>query len=152
MPRGNSAANWTQRYLQVGCGGLCGKINLDIGAAGGCVPVSAGNFVVSSTDMGHQGMAPDFGRDPQKRVDFAYRGVHLTALAAKKLIKTYYGQAPAYSYFTGCSDGGREALMEAQRYPGDLPPGYAVGDLRGAFSVRVALPQDLPAGAAPQVP
>ena len=113
-------ANWTQRYLQVGCGGLCGNINLDIGAADGCVPVSAGNFVVSSTDMGHQGMAPDFGRDPQKRVDFAYRGVHLTALAAKKLIHAYYGQAPAYSYFTGCSDGGREALMEAQRYPGDF--------------------------------
>ncbi|OQW88390.1 MAG: tannase [Rhodoferax ferrireducens] len=113
-------SNWTQRYLQVGCGGLCGQINLEIGAADGCVPVSAGNFVVAATDMGHQGMAPDFGRDPQKRVDFAYRGVHLTALAAKKLIKTYYGQAQAYSYFTGCSDGGREALMEAQRYPNDF--------------------------------
>jgi len=113
-------ANWTQRYLQVGCGGLCGTINLDIGAADGCVPVSAGNFVVSSTDMGHQGMAPDFGRDPQKRVDFSYRGVHLTAIASKKLIKNYYGQAEAYSYFTGCSDGGREALMGAQRYPNDF--------------------------------
>ena len=112
--------NWTQRYLQVGCGGLCGNINLDIGAADGCVPVSAGNFVVSASDMGHQGMAPDFGRDPQKRVDFAYRGVHLTALASKKLISTYYGQVQAYSYFTGCSDGGREALMEAQRYPNDF--------------------------------
>ena len=112
--------NWTQRYLQVGCGGLCGNINLEIGAADGCVPVSAGNFVVSASDMGHQGMAPDFGRDPQKRVDFAYRGVHLTALASKKMISTYYGQAQAYSYFTGCSDGGREALLEAQRYPNDF--------------------------------
>ena len=111
---------WTQRYLQIGCGGLCGSIRLDIGAADGCVPVAAGGFVISSTDMGHQGMAPDFGRDPQKRVDFAYRGVHLTALASKKLIKAYYGQSEAYSYFTGCSDGGREAVMEAQRYPGDF--------------------------------
>ena len=113
-------ASWTQRYLQVGCGGLCGSIRLEVGAADGCVPVSAGGFVLSSTDMGHQGMAPDFGRDPQKRVDFAYRGVHLTALASKKLIKTFYGQPEAYAYFTGCSDGGREAVMEAQRYPNDF--------------------------------
>lgn len=111
---------WTQRYLQIGCGGLCGSIRLDIGAAEGCVPLAAGGFVISSTDMGHQGMAPDFGRDAQKRVDFAYRGVHLTALAAKKLIKAFYGQSERYSYFTGCSDGGREAVMEAQRYPGDF--------------------------------
>lgn len=113
-------ASWTQRYLQVGCGGLCGRIELEVGAADGCVPVSAGGFVIASTDMGHQGMAPDFGRDPQKRVDFAYRGVHLTALASKKLIKAFYGQAESYSYFTGCSDGGREAIMEAQRYPNDF--------------------------------
>jgi len=113
-------ASWTQRYLQVGCGGLCGRIELEVGAAEGCVPLSAGGFVISSTDMGHQGMAPDFGRDPQKRVDFAYRGVHLTALASKKLIKSFYGQAESYSYFTGCSDGGREAVMEAQRYPNDF--------------------------------
>ncbi len=112
--------SWTQRYLQVGCGGLCGTIRLEVGAADGCVPVSASGFVISSSDMGHQGLAPDFGRDPQKRVDFAYRGVHLTALASKKLIRTYYGQAESYSYFTGCSDGGREAVMEAQRYPNDF--------------------------------
>ncbi len=113
-------ANWTQRYLQVGCGGLCGSIRLEVGAADGCVPLSAGGFVVSSTDMGHQGADPGFGRDPQKRVDFAYRGVHLTALASKRLIKTYYNRPEAYSYFTGCSDGGREAVMEAQRYPNDF--------------------------------
>ena len=111
---------WTQRYLQVGCGGLCGSINLEVGAADGCMPLSTGGFVVSATDMGHQGRSPDFGRNAQQRVDFAYRGVHLTALASKHLIHAYYGQAQAYSYFTGCSDGGREALMEAQRYPDDF--------------------------------
>ena len=113
-------ASWTQRYLQVGCGGLCGSINLEVGAADGCIPMATGGFVVSSTDMGHQGMAPDFGRNAQQRVDFAYRAVHLTAQASKKLIKAYYGQAQAYSYFTGCSDGGREALIEALRYPDDF--------------------------------
>ena len=113
-------ANWTQRYLQVGCGGLCGRINLEVGAADGCRPLAVGGFVVSSTDMGHQGMAPDFGRNAQQRVDFAYRAVHLTAQASKKLIKAYYGRAQAYSYFTGCFDGGREALIEAQRYPDDF--------------------------------
>ncbi|RZT09156.1 feruloyl esterase [Duganella sp. CF402] len=111
---------WTQRYLQLGCGGLCGRASLDVAAADGCVPLTAGGFVTAASDMGHRGMGGDFGQDPQKRADFAYRGVHLTAVAAKKLIRAYYGQAPRYSYFNGCSDGGREALVEAQRYPDDF--------------------------------
>ncbi|KAF1052892.1 MAG: Mono(2-hydroxyethyl) terephthalate hydrolase [Stenotrophomonas maltophilia] len=111
---------WTQRYLQVGCGGLCGRISLQAGAAQGCEPLNAGAFVVAGSDMGHSGEDDSWGADPQKRADFAHRGVHLTALAAKKLIQAFYGQPQAYAYFTGCSDGGREALMEAQRYPGDF--------------------------------
>lgn len=112
--------NWNQRFLQVGCGGLCGRVSLDVGAADGCVPLEQGTFAIAGTDMGHEGMGGDFGNDPQKRVDFAYRGVHLTALAAKRIITAYYGRAPAYSYFNGCSDGGREAVMEAQRFPEDF--------------------------------
>ncbi|MBV7538689.1 tannase/feruloyl esterase family alpha/beta hydrolase [Duganella sp. sic0402] len=112
--------SWTQRYLQLGCGGLCGHASLDIGAADGCRLVQAGGFVTAATDMGHQGMSGEFGQDAQKRADFAHRGVHLTALAVKKLIRAYYGQAARYAYFNGCSDGGREALVEAQRYPDDF--------------------------------
>lgn len=112
--------NWTQRYLQLGCGGFCGQINLNTAAADGCEPLTSGEFAVASTDMGHQGGDGRFGHDPQLRVDFAYRGVHLTAMAAKKLIAAFYGQPPAFSYFSGCSDGGREALMAAQRYPQDF--------------------------------
>lgn len=111
---------WTQRYLQVGCGGLCGRISLQVGAAEGCAPLNSGGFVLAATDMGHEGMDNSWGNDAQKRADFAHRGVHLTALAAKQLIGAYYGQQPAYAYFTGCSDGGREALIEAQRYPDDF--------------------------------
>jgi hypothetical protein len=66
-------------------------------------------------------MDAKFGEsDYRLRIDFAYRGVHVTTLAAKALIEKFYGQKPKYSYFAGCSDGGREALMEAQRYPDDF--------------------------------
>ena len=111
---------WTQRYLQVGCGGLCGRIGMEVGAADGCVPLTQGRFAIATTDMGHEGDGGDFGADPQKRIDFAHRGVHLTAVAAKRLIAVFYGRAQRYAYFTGCSDGGREALVEAQRYPEDF--------------------------------
>ena len=131
-------STWTQRYLQVGCGGLCGSINLKVGAADGCVPVTAGNFVIASTDMGHSGMGGDFGKDPQMRRDFAYRGVHLTSVASKALIKAYYGKSEAYSYFTGCSDGGREGLIEAQRFPDDFD-GIIAGAPAMNFQVQNSL-------------
>ncbi|MFU2319086.1 tannase/feruloyl esterase family alpha/beta hydrolase [Rahnella sp. PCH160] len=113
-------SSWQQRYMQIGCGGLCGNIQLQIGAAAGCTPLNTNGFVLAATDMGHSMKEGDFGKDPQKRVDFAYRSQHLTAEVSKKLITAFYGRAPAYSYFNGCSDGGREALMEAQRFPHDF--------------------------------
>ncbi|WDS35109.1 tannase/feruloyl esterase family alpha/beta hydrolase [Pseudoxanthomonas sp.] len=129
---------WTQRYMQLGCGGLCGNINMQVGAADGCVPSDSGAFVLAATDMGHQGMSGDFGYDPQKRADFAYRAQHLTAVATKKLVKLLYGQDPAYSYFNGCSDGGREALVEAQRFPDDFS-GIIAGAPALIFQVQNSL-------------
>ena len=129
---------WTQRYLQVGCGGLCGVLNIRAEHADGCVPVQSGAIALASTDMGHEGSNMGdgaFGADPQARIDFAYRGVHLTAVASKALIARFYGQAPRYSYFSGCSDGGREALMEAQRFPGDFD-GIAAGAPAMVFTVQ----------------
>lgn len=133
-------ATWTQRYLQAGCGGLCGSINASIGNAGTCRPALSGEFAVAATDMGHTGKmgSPDEGAfvaDPQKRIDFAYRANHVTALAAKALIRTYYGVPPRYSYFSGCSDGGREALMEAQRYPDDFD-GVSAGAPAMLFQIQ----------------
>ena len=116
-------AGWTQRFLQLGCGGLCGVLNIRVEHADDCRPVVEHSVALASTDMGHRGtMMGDgsFGSDNQARIDFAYRGVHLTALASKALIRAYYGRAPKYAYFAGCSDGGREALMEAQRFPEDF--------------------------------
>ena len=130
--------NWTQRYLQTGCGGLCGSLNIRIGAGDGCSIAQAGGFVVASTDMGHRGPDGAFGQDPQKRADFAYRGVHLTALAAKALIRAFYGQAERFSYFSGCSDGGREALVEAQRFAGDFN-GIVAGAPAMNFQVQNSL-------------
>ena len=133
---------WTQRYLQVGCGGLCGVLNIRAEHADGCTPVKDGAIALASTDMGHQGQGGmaamgdgAFGVDPQARVDFAYRGVHLTAVASKALIAKFYGQGPKFSYFSGCSDGGREALVEAQRFPADFN-GIAAGAPAMYFTVQ----------------
>jgi feruloyl esterase len=129
------AETWTQRYLQTGCGGLCGSIGLKVDAADGCATLARGGFAIASTDMGHQGRGGGFGHDPQKRIDFAYRAVHATALTAKALIARFYGRPPAFSYFSGCSDGGREGLAEAQRYPEDFD-GIVAGAPAMNFSVQ----------------
>jgi feruloyl esterase len=130
-------AGWQQRYLQTGCGGLCGVLNVQVSHAGTCAPALQGGLAVASDDMGHQSPMGDgsFGTDPQKRIDFAYRANHVTALVAKALIKAYYGQAPRYSYFSGCSDGGREALVEAERFPDDFN-GIAAGAPAMNFQVQ----------------
>jgi len=119
--------HWTQRYLEGGCGGMCGSVRANIANAGSCMPALNGEFVVAGDDMGHSGgmggpggAMGSFGADPDARIDFAYRANHETTLAAKALIKIFYGQPQKYSYFVGCSDGGREALAEAERYPNDF--------------------------------
>jgi feruloyl esterase len=131
--------SWQQRYLQSGCGGLCGSDRPNAEHAGSCTPALTGGLVVASDDMGHTN-EPNvsgglFGLDPQKRIDFAYRGNHVTALISKALIKAFYGQPARYSYFSGCSDGGREALVEAQRYPEDFN-GIAAGAPAMNFQVQ----------------
>jgi feruloyl esterase len=90
----------------------------------------SGEFVFGINNLGH--ILPttprthatveswDWARDPQSRIDFGYRATHVNALVAKALIRAYYGQEPHYSYLMGCSEGGREALNEVQRYPNDF--------------------------------
>ncbi len=122
-------AAWTQRYVQNGCGGECGNDNLGNPTQSvGCVPVNAGQLVTATTNMGHTGAegATWIVDKPWAGIDFAYRGVHVAAQVAKAVIRNFYGRDAAYSYFDGCSDGGREALMAAQRYPDDFD-GIAAG-------------------------
>jgi len=130
--------SWTQRFLQVGCGGLCGQIQLQLDGAAGCAPLETSGFVIAATDMGHKTGEADFGNNPQKRRDFAYRGVHLTAVATKLLINTFYGRSARFSYFSGCSDGGREGLAEAQRYPTEFN-GIIAGAPAMNFQVQKAI-------------
>ncbi|MDP1238691.1 tannase/feruloyl esterase family alpha/beta hydrolase, partial [Klebsiella pneumoniae] len=72
----------SQRYLPVRCGGLCGSIHLSLSNASGCLPAMTGEFVVAATDMGHPGsmMEASLAEDPHKRIDFAWRANHLTAV------------------------------------------------------------------------
>lgn len=113
--------NWTQRFLLSGCGGLCGSISVRTPDTIGNVVAERGELAVAGSDAGHIGAGGTWGADdPQLRIDFAYRGVHVTTLAAKALIETYYGQKPKYSYFVGSSEGGRQTAMESQRFPEDF--------------------------------
>lgn len=109
------AAAWNGKYEGTGNGGWGGSI--DVGALAGGV---ARGYAVSSTDTGHTGGSASFAMGhPEKLIDFGYRSVHGMTVAAKALIAAFYGDGPKLAYFEGCSSGGRQALMEAQRYPDD---------------------------------
>src|SRR5205823_438915 len=78
-------------------------------------------YAATMSDLGHEGSRAEFALGhPEKLIDFGYRAAHETTVAAKALIAAYYGQSPKHSYWSGCSAGGRSALMEAQRYPTDF--------------------------------
>ncbi len=111
------AAGWNQRYLGAGNGGFAGSIGY--GQLAGSV---RRGFAAAGSDAGHEADGVDASwayHHPEKVIDFGYRAVHETASVAKALIHAYYDHAPEHSYFDSCSDGGREALMEAQRFPED---------------------------------
>ena len=76
-------------------------------------------YAAASTDDGHSGSSPLWMQNPVQLIDFGSRAVHATALLAKSVIREFYGQCPQQSYFVRCSEGGREALMEAKRFPDD---------------------------------
>ena len=108
-------AGWNGKLQAVGNGGWNG--NIDTNALAGAV---RRGYAGTSTDTGHQGGAGPWLQNPEKLTDWAYRSVHETAVAAKALINAFYGEAPKFSYFTGCSAGGRQAMVAAQRYPADF--------------------------------
>ncbi len=112
---------WNGRFLFQGGGGLDGVLNPPIGAiASGGKPALARGFAVAGTDSGHQsksGFDATFFADQQATVDFEYASIGTVNQLARKIIAAYYGKPAAHAYFTGCSMGGREAMIAAQRYP-----------------------------------
>ena len=113
---------WTGDYVQEGCGGQCGTASTGPpSAAAGCAPVTANQLVFASDDEGHSGPGTIFAaNDIELRTQYAYLSEHYMALITKTVIKGFYGTGPTYSYYDGCSTGGREALAEAERYPLDF--------------------------------
>ena len=118
-------AQWDHRFHAVGNGGYAGSINYAVMAAA----LKAGK-ATASTDTGHQDRSTRSGwarGHPARIRDYGWRAIHLTAVAAKRLIASFYGEKPAYSYFMSCSNGGRQGLMEANRFPDDFD-GILAGD------------------------
>ena len=111
--------DWSGRFFYQGGGGNDGSVGQAIGRNTGSFdgPALARGFAVVSTDAGHQGGTPEFGLDPVARIDHAYVAHQRTATTAKAIIARYYGRPPDKSYFVGCSGGGRQGMMFAQRYP-----------------------------------
>jgi len=107
---------WNGKFLMGGCGGPCGSYTY-----GRYDAVLVRNYAVVVTDMGHKGSNWMFVyNNLQGMIDFGYRSTHTTAVAAKAIIEAYYSKKPSRNYFWGCSTGGRQAMVEAQRFPQDF--------------------------------
>lgn len=106
--------NWNGKFLGTGNGGSAGSINKMSLYTG----VSRG-YATANTDMGSEVDADKLIGKPERLKDFGYRATHLMTVVSKQLIKAFYGNGAKYSYFLGCSTGGQQGLMEAQRYPED---------------------------------
>jgi feruloyl esterase len=114
--------NWSGRLVSIGCGGSCGVIE-KVDASKIWQPILRRGDVAMFTDMGHTGRdttdllwAVD---NPQGQIDFGFRATHVSTVAGKALARALYGRAPTRSYFVGNSTGGRQGLIEAQRFPTD---------------------------------
>jgi feruloyl esterase len=127
-------AQWNGRLVYQGGGGLNGSVQPPIGStAAGETPALARGFVVVTSDSGHEGAVFDgsFLADQQAALDFLYQSIGKVMAVARPLVAAHYGSAAAHSYFVGCSTGGREAMVSAQRYPDEFD-----GIVAGAPAMR----------------
>ena len=110
---------WNGKFIHQGCGGWCGSLSHAIA----CDLVVRRGYACIVTDMGHTSTALD-GKwaynNLQGEVDFGFRATHVTTVAGKAIAAAFYGAAPRRAYFTGCSTGGRQGMVEAQRFPYDF--------------------------------
>ena len=133
-----TAAAWNGKFQATGNGGWNGNIDTNALATG-----LRRGYATSSSDTGHQGGGGPWMQNKEKLIDYGYRAVHEMAVKGKAIAAAFYNNAPRLSYFTGCSAGGRQGLIAAQRYPEDFdgivagaPALNATG--RAVFSMWVA--------------
>lgn len=110
---------WNGRYMVRGCGGSCGAVVIDLA----CARHIRDGYACLQTDMGHRSTLTDNNwveGNLQGLVDFGYRATHVTTVAGRAVVKAFYAADPAKSYFFACSTGGRQGLIEAQRFPDDF--------------------------------
>ena len=122
-------SDWNGKFHGIGNGGFAGSISY-AGLAGAL----ARGYATASTDTGHNGGDASWALGhPEKIVDYGHRAIHEMTEKAKLIVKAFYGNGPKRSYFASCSNGGRQALMEAQRYPNDYD-GLIAGAPSNAFT------------------
>jgi hypothetical protein len=116
------SSGWNGKFRGLSNGGFAGFVDYFFLARS----VTQG-YASGSTDTGHKGTDASWAlRHPEKVIDFGYRGIHEMILKSKSIVEAYYKTPPKHSYFAGCSNGGRQGLMEAQRFPEDYD-GILVG-------------------------
>jgi len=145
------AASWNGKFQGIGNGGFAGTISQPALAA-----AVARGYATASTDTGHTTTDASWALGhPEKIVDYGHRAVHEMTEKAKAIVGAFYGSGPKHSYFASCSNGGRQALMEVQRYPGDYdgliagaPANYFTHILTG-FAFNLQAMQNDPASVIP---
>jgi tannase/feruloyl esterase len=148
---------WNHKFLMGGGGGFVGTVQNQAQSV-----VNAG-YATVGTDTGHQGSVTQAAwalNNPERQENFGHLAVHRTAEVAKSIIRSYYGSNETRSYFSGCSNGGRQAMMEAQRYPADFDgivagaPAYDFTAIGAQFikDIRAAFPDSSNLAAAPFSP
>ena len=130
-------SQWNGKFIAVGSGGWGGSLSY-----GEMADALRRGYAISATDDGHTGRGASFVvGHPEKLIDFAYRAEHEMTVEAKTLIHAFYGRDPRYSYWKGCSGGGREGLLQASRYPDEFD-GIIAGDpaniRRNAWALELA--------------
>jgi feruloyl esterase len=119
---------WNGKFLSTGEGGFAGTPNYGRNGMDGAMDaIDRRGYATASTDTGHKTSDAWWAvGHPEKAADYLYRAKHVTTVAAKGVIAAFYGQSPSHSYFSSCSNGGRQGLIEAQRYPDDFD-GLVIG-------------------------
>ena len=146
---------WNGRLYMFGNGGYAGEALDAQGRAGAARRALSRGFATVQTNTGHDAASEplaSFAASPQKFADYAFRAVHVSVVTAKRMAQAYYGSAARRAYFDGCSTGGRQGLIEAQRFPDDfdgIVAGAPVLDFSGTMISYAAIQRALSAAPIP---